>query len=531
MSAQVTLPTIVGQSESGAAPAPGPSVDIDNLLKVGSTFEKYKVEKMLAKGGMGAVYLVRHTTLDDCFALKVLFPHIAVQNRDFVDRFIREAKYASKIRHPNLIRVHDAGCNAMTGLYYLVMDYVPNGNLRERLAIQGRILPCGVLGIVQQVASALSAAHCAGIIHRDIKPENIMFDEKGEVRLTDLGIAKSTNNGDTMLTIAVSLMGTPNYMSPEQVRDSTSIDERADIYSLGIVLYEMLSGDCPFAEKTPQEILVRVLSDEKAAPIAEKVPGISAGLAKLVHGMIEKNRDRRIDSVDTLLRRIQELEDHQEVGAKPKPSATQTPSPNAQRRRLRLMIGVLALLVGVLAAVVLLSSGKSIIPAAGKKPQDLTGTHSAGASLVLETQQVINPPAVVTQQIARPPVVVTQRVVSPPVLETQQVISPSAVVTQGVKGVRLPPSPAEVVFAPVSGRRTDVLDALERVIASRPVRLRVQLGMYAQKKALSPYSFEVLLKNVAERLRVAGVDFVLVPDGKYGDITRRIARLQSYEIE
>ena len=513
MNTQITLPTMVHPSGSDSAPSSGPVVDLDSLLKVGSKFEKYRIEKLLAKGGMGAVYLVRHMTLDDCFALKVLFPHVALQNRDFVDRFVREAKYASKIRHPNLIRVHDAGYNDKTGLYYLVMDYVPNGNLREMLALQGRILPCGVLGIVRQVANALGAAHRAGIIHRDIKPENIMFDEKGEVRLTDLGIAKSTNSGDTMLTMTVSLMGTPNYMSPEQARDSTSIDERADIYSLGIVLYEMLCGDCPFAEKTPQEILVRVLSEEKAPPIADKVPEISAGLAKLVHDMIEKNPDRRLDSIDTLLQRIKELEDCEDAADPNLPNAKPNP-PDSRRKRLRLIIGALSLLIGALAVVIMKSSANS----EKMPPQD-------PPTPPIETNRTV----VVTQEVS----VAWTNAPTPPVEANRPVVvTQDGSVTRTNAPTPPAPPPKDLIFAPESGRKKDVFAALERAIERRPVRLRVQLGRYAQNKEMSPDSFESLLENVADRLKSAGVNFVLIPDGgQYGDITRRIARQRSCEIE
>ena len=217
-----------------------------DVLKPGDIFEKYTVEKLLGRGGMGAVYLVRHNILDSLFALKVLFPEVASKNRQFVDRFIREAKLACKIKHPNLIAVHDAGKNPENGMYYIIMDYASGGSVRDLLKRTGHISPIQAVQIIRQVASALETARKHNMVHRDIKPDNIMFTSDGSAKLADLGIAKSTDEQDTMLTMEASVFGTPAYMSPEQAMDSSKVDCRADIYSLGIVFYEMLSGRiCP----------------------------------------------------------------------------------------------------------------------------------------------------------------------------------------------------------------------------------------------------------------------------------------------
>ena len=143
------------------------------VLKPGTVFEKYTVERLLGRGGMGAVYLVRHNILDSPFALKVLFPNTAVQNKQFVGRFIREAKLACKIRHPNLIAVHDAGRNPDNGMYYIVMDYVPGGSVRDLLEREYQLRPQEALRIVTQVANALVAAQEHHMVHRDIKPDKI----------------------------------------------------------------------------------------------------------------------------------------------------------------------------------------------------------------------------------------------------------------------------------------------------------------------------------------------------------------------
>ncbi len=273
-------------------------------LEPGDTFEKYTVEKLLGKGGMGAVYLVRHNVLDSFFALKVLFPDVAKKNKQFVDRFIREAKLACKIKHPNLIAVHDAGQNKTNGMYYLIMDYVSGGSVRDLLKVQGRLPISKALAVTEQIAAALNEAYKHNMVHRDIKPDNIMFTTEGIAKLADLGIAKSTNEQDTMLTMEASIFGTPAYMSPEQAMDSSKVDCRADIYSLGIVFFEMLSGQRPYRGSGTMEILSQVVKDENIPDIRECCPQISAEIADLIRDMTAKQLDKRLASPAELLKRL-----------------------------------------------------------------------------------------------------------------------------------------------------------------------------------------------------------------------------------
>ena len=281
--------------------------DTDGILKPGTVFEKYTVEKMLGRGGMGVVYLVRHNVLDSYFALKVLFPDAAKKNKLFVTRFLQEAKLACKIRHPNLIAVYDAGKNSDHGLYYLVMDYVPGGSVRDLLEKERRLDPAPALRIVRQTAQALNAAYEHHMVHRDIKPDNIMFDADGTAKLADLGIAKLTDNQEITLTTSQSVFGTPAYMSPEQARDSSKVDSRADIYSLGIVFYEMLVGRRPYRGDTTIEILSQVLSDADIPDIRKIRPKIPAELAELISEMTAKNLEKRIPDPATLLQRLEKI--------------------------------------------------------------------------------------------------------------------------------------------------------------------------------------------------------------------------------
>ncbi len=273
-------------------------------LEPGDTFEKYTVEKLLGKGGMGAVYLVRHNVLDSFFALKVLFPDVAKKNKQFVDRFIREAKLACKIKHPNLIAVHDAGQNKTNGMYYLIMDYVSGGSVRDLLKTQVCFLAQKALAVTDQIAAALNEAYKHNMVHRDIKPDNIMFTTEGTAKLADLGIAKSTSEQDTMLTMEASVFGTPAYMSPEQAMDSSKVDCRADIYSLGIVLFEMLSGQRPYRGSGTMEILSQVVKDEDIPDIRELCPQISSEIADLIRDMTAKQLDKRLATPAELLKRL-----------------------------------------------------------------------------------------------------------------------------------------------------------------------------------------------------------------------------------
>ena len=277
------------------------------FLRPGTVFEKYTVERLLGKGGMGAVYLVRHNVLDSHFALKVLFPDVAEKNKQFVDRFIREAKLACKIKHPNLIAVHDAGKNPENGMYYIVMDYVSGGSVRELLKKMHHISPDQALQIIRQITGALGAAYEHRMVHRDIKPDNIMFAADGTAKLADLGIAKSTDDQDTQLTMAASVFGTPAYMSPEQAKDSSKVDCRADIYSLGIVFYEMLSGERPFQGDGTIQILSQVVSDDAIPDVRQLRPEVPESMATLLAAMTEKDREKRVQTPVELMTRLEQI--------------------------------------------------------------------------------------------------------------------------------------------------------------------------------------------------------------------------------
>ena len=293
------------------------------IFQGGDRFRGYVVERLLGNGSLGAVYLVRHEVLDTIYALKALFPDVAKENADYVKRFLREAKIATRIRHPNLVAVYDCGYDESRGLYYIVMDYVSGGDLRQALAFAGRFAPDRAVEVVLQVASALDAAQEYHVVHRDIKPENIMIQPDGTVKLVDLGIAKADGLRDSLCTEAESVFGTPAYVAPEQAVDASAVDVRADIYSLGVVLFEMIAGRVPYDGPNAPQILVQTLSNEPFPDIRDMNPEVKPELAIIIRRMCVKERDRRIATPAAL------IEEFRKIGYRPK----DTPTPGVKYGR------------------------------------------------------------------------------------------------------------------------------------------------------------------------------------------------------
>lgn len=279
------------------------SLDANGLFPQGIRFRGYVVEKLIGKGAMGAVYLVKHEMLNQKYALKVLSKDVAVRQPEYVERFLREARIASQIRHPNLVAVHDVGYDETHDVYYLVMDYVSGSNLRCAIALGGVMDHHEAVGIVACVASALVAGAGLGIVHRDLKPENILLDDKGNVKLVDLGVAKAVG-ADSLRTMANTVFGTPNYISPEQAIDSSSVDARADIYSLGVILFELLAGKHPYGDGEMSTALKFLLSRETIPDVSRINPKVPSKLAAIVGLMCEKNPDKRISSCAELLKML-----------------------------------------------------------------------------------------------------------------------------------------------------------------------------------------------------------------------------------
>src|SRR5215472_3473176 len=204
-------------------------------------FPQLEIIELLGQGGMGTVYKARQPQLDRFVALKILSAELSAQPA-FAERFTREARALARLNHPNIVAVYDFG--KAGDLYYFIMEYVDGMNLSQLEAAKKRLDPGQALSIVPKICEALQYAHDEGIVHRDIKPGNILMDKKGRVKIADFGLAKLLGKpADVMLTQSQSFLGTPLYMAPEQISDPQQVDHRADIYSLGVVFYEMLTGD------------------------------------------------------------------------------------------------------------------------------------------------------------------------------------------------------------------------------------------------------------------------------------------------
>jgi len=267
---------------------------------VGKTLGRYKVVSRIARGGMATVYKAWHPGLGRYVALKVLLPVFA-QDEEFVKRFKQEAWAVAELDHPNIVRIYDAGKSG--GYHYIAMEYFDGGSLKDLLDRQGgRPLDLTtVLQIVRQIASALDYAHRRGIIHRDIKPSNILLTKDGRVVLADLGIAKAV--AGAKLTKSLVRMGTPEYMSPEQGKGE-EVDQRTDIYSLGVVIYEMLTGRVPFKGDIPWAVIHQHIY-EMPPPLRSLNPRLPEGVAMVVHKALAKRPCERYSTAGELVQALE----------------------------------------------------------------------------------------------------------------------------------------------------------------------------------------------------------------------------------
>jgi predicted Ser/Thr protein kinase len=313
---------------------PADARDWPTLAEVAAAFPDLQVEREIGHGGMAVVFKARQPHLDRLIALKVLAPWLASQP-GFADRFSREARVLAKLNHPNIVTIHDFGQAGR--FYYLVMEFVDGVNLRQAMQAQ-RFTPAQALGLVPKLCDALQYAHGEGILHRDIKPDNILLDAKGRVKIADFGIAKLAGEAESqpLLTHSGMHLGTPAYMAPEQVERPGEVDHRADIYSLGVVLYEMLTGELPLGRF--------------AAPSAKSA--VDERIDEIVFRTLEKERERRYQSAEEVKTRVEGLGDGPPPITSPRPVAGATgPRPMVKRA----FIGALSTALSLLAAVVLLA--------------------------------------------------------------------------------------------------------------------------------------------------------------------------------
>ncbi|MBN1933230.1 MAG: protein kinase [Anaerolineae bacterium] len=257
---------------------------------VGKTLGHFEVTQELGKGGMATVYKAYQANLQRYVAIKVLLPSLA-EDMDLVKRFLREAQSAAALHHPNVITIHDVGSEEQ--VHYIVMEYLEGMTLAELLTKETALSPERIVNVLRQIANALDYAHTKGYIHRDIKPSNIMIDpdRKDHITLMDFGLVRATTG--SRLTRTGFIMGTPDYMSPEQARGD-ALDRRSDIYSLGVMLYHMFTGNVPFVKPTPHAVLLAHLMDEPPPMIAPS-HNITPVIEAVVRKSMAKDPNQRYD--------------------------------------------------------------------------------------------------------------------------------------------------------------------------------------------------------------------------------------------
>jgi len=306
------------------------------MIDVGQTIGNYKITAKLGEGGMGVVFLAEHPVIGKKVAMKAIHPELS-RNAEVVSRFMIEAKSVNQIGHEHIVDISDFGTTP-DGEFYFVMEYLQGQAMAERLKTVAKLPAPQALNIAAQVADALGASHDHGIIHRDLKPENIYLVGRGSnkdfVKVLDFGLAKLTGRGDEKVTHKTrtgSVMGTPFYMAPEQCEGKASIDHRADIYSLGVILFEMLTGKVPFGGEGYGEIIVKHIT--MPAPSARAIePALSPAIDALLFRAMAKNPDHRFQTMAEFREAMLDPEGYARsapsVGI---PAQTDAGSSNAQR--------------------------------------------------------------------------------------------------------------------------------------------------------------------------------------------------------
>jgi eukaryotic-like serine/threonine-protein kinase len=297
------MPNTNGDIGTGATVASAALPGADAGAQPGSVLAgKYRIDRILGAGGMGIVVAARHLSLDDHVAIKFLLPE-ALGNSEAVERFAREARAATRIKSQHVARVSDVG-KLENGAPYMVMEYLDGHDLSARLREKGPLSVAEAVEFVIQACDAIAEAHGLGIVHRDLKPANLFCvrgpDGLPSVKVLDFGISKATTISGFDMTRTAAVMGSPSYMSPEQMTSAKDVDARTDIWSMGIVLYELLAGRAPFEGETLPEVCVKIATNEPP-PIRNFRPDLPDGLEAVILKCLEKDRANRFQNVGELV--------------------------------------------------------------------------------------------------------------------------------------------------------------------------------------------------------------------------------------
>lgn len=270
---------------------------MENLT--GRLFGAYEIAAPLGEGGMAAVYKAYQPAMKRFVAVKVLSRKLA-ESSEFTNRFQREAIMLAQLQHPHILPVFDYG--QVDGYSYIVMPFLQNGTLAELLETRRRSLT-EIYQIMTQIGGALGYAHARGMIHRDVKPSNVLIDEQGNCLLTDFGLARMVEASSDMLTSAGAIMGTPAYMSPEQGKGDT-LDGRSDLYSLGVIFYEMLTGQVPYRDKLPMMVVIKHIRDPLPSA-RELAPDLSDAIERVLIKSLAKDPDERYQTAEDFVQAVQ----------------------------------------------------------------------------------------------------------------------------------------------------------------------------------------------------------------------------------
>jgi beta-lactam-binding protein with PASTA domain len=340
---------------------------VPNLARDTLIDGRYRIVERLGSGGMADVYCVRDEQLGREVALKVLYRHLA-ENVDFVERFRREASSAAGLQHPSIVSIFDRG--EWEGTYYIAMELIRGRTLKDVIRERGPAPSDAAVDIVLQILRAARFAHQRGVVHRDIKPHNVLIDEEGRVKVADFGIARA---GASDMTETGSVMGTAQYLSPEQAQGKP-VDARSDLYSIGIVLYEMLTGTVPFDGESPVTVALKQVSEAPVPPRARN-PAVPAALDAVVMRALEKDPARRYQTADAFIEAL--LGAPQEVLPPPPVEEVIEEEDHPGRRWWLWLLALLALAAIAFAAYTLLTPEQVKVP-------NVIGRKAATASQILQ---------------------------------------------------------------------------------------------------------------------------------------------------
>jgi serine/threonine-protein kinase len=460
-------------ADGGPAIDSVPSLPAPAELAAGTVLEEtYRIIEPIGQGGMGTVYLAEHVELGRRFAVKVLSQAHRVSHKA-VARLFHEAKTACAIEHENIVDVVHFG-RMETGGVFIVMELLRGQDLQQRLDELRRessgftpLPPDESRVVIEQVLSALAAAHKAGVVHRDLKPANVFLARRGEkevVKVVDFGISKFRREGyDMSLTDTGQILGTPLYMAPEQSRATSDVDARADLYSVGCMAYEVLTGRPPFLAKTPYQCLFMHAHDI-AAPPHTLVPSVRASVGDVVMKSLEKEPSARFGSAEEMLRAWQEA--WAGISLRPTTDPWPVTEPRPPRRRTRLWAagGAVVLLGALLVALALVMPDDAPPPSIAEEPP-------ARPALVEE-----RPPAPPPEEAAPPP---EEPAAPVDLVRTVRSVPPGATVSIG--GERLGPAPREITLP--GGRPVEVLlemrnraDVLRTIGPEDPETVEIPMG-------------------------------------------------------